>query len=182
RGLVPQHEMVEHALESHLALNSPILAKMRRDQNSTLLVDLNFVSVAEQMGLIRLHVGIETVLLANSAQHALPFARRIERETFLFQESVLRDKENLIAVALQQLAKAHRDTDATLVVDGVVVSPVEAALHCRLSPRPHNIPPVPTLVKQIPTSNPLSPRTLFNRKRIKHESGHLDTLTQSPLA
>ncbi len=125
RPPIPELEVIDHRRESRVAFESGIFAKPGGYDDASRLVDLNFVGAADVKSLERANLRAEGLLLLEPAYQPLPFARRIELEASLLVEVAIRDVEQVVVVALQDFAEAHRDTHASFFIDGMVETPTE---------------------------------------------------------
>src|SRR5579863_7218124 len=101
---------------------------------------------ADNHCLEHLHCGIEARLRFEIGVEHVPLTRRIKRETASAVERPIRDIKTIVIFALQDFAKAGRDTHPPLLINRMVET---TGKHSPLpSPIPHNIPLHPTSVKQ----------------------------------
>src|SRR5882672_10625191 len=99
----------------------------------------------DNQGLELLDARIESRLGSEMCVHRFPLTRRIELEAALAVEREIRDIQTIVILALQNFAKAGRDTYPSFLVNRMVETTADPSPS---SPTSHNIPLFPTSVKE----------------------------------
>src|SRR5262249_49802068 len=116
--------------ECDIALERGPFAQLGRNEDAALLIDDDFVRTADEEQLEGANLAMEARALANLILEPRPFIWRIGLEASMSLEHEIGDIKSVMAVAIEFLAEAHRETDASLVVDSVIVA---AGEHWELS-------------------------------------------------
>jgi len=131
--------MIGKSGKCNFALERGIVAQLGRNEDTPLFIDDNFVCTADVEKLEGLDLAIEARALANLIEEAGPFVGRIGGETMASLEDEIRDIEAIMTVTIEHLAKAHREADATFVINRVI----EASTEHDSPQKPPNSPPPP---------------------------------------